>query len=190
MVDTWRLGVDGVLYYGTKKLNIGELVKRDTNGVSTLDGSALPLYVQLADNALAVGNTPVDELVTTGNILEVLPVTEDPILSSSGLVVEGGSLTINIVNYDPNNIYFINSDLNASIGNIANDGTFVYTAPLTDSVNDVLDTLRVYTSSVGKVRSFVIEHPITIQQLSLVTDQVLSNTDFNINQSYNDGFLI
>jgi len=188
MADTWRLSRDGYLVYNNRKLSFGEVLIA-SNGMATLiDGTPVGLLVQQAVNTLKVGGVPANELVTVDNILDLLPIAPSPVLDIPTGINENEEISVNITNHVPGTVYEITVD-KGTISNINNtNGTFKYRAPdISDGV-DTTDTITIYGSVVGKVRSNLVTYNLNIVYVPIIGDTALSNADFNTNKYFSTNF--
>ena len=188
MADVWRLSSDGYLIYNNKRLSFTEVLKQGNGLITTINNEPVGLLVERALDALKVGGVPADEMVTVDNISVLLPVTADPILSFPANINEGDTVTMTIDNYDPEDIYFFTVE-KGSLGTLDKvNGTIEYTGyDITDGLNGV-DTISVYATSVGKVRSHEVSYELNILYVEIVADQALINSDFTTNGSYSENF--
>jgi hypothetical protein len=187
MQDTWRLGSDGSLIYKSYNIHLKDIMKRSANGMVTSGGIPVPLVVGEAENALKLGGVPAAEIVTVDNISVLLPVTPAPAVTAPTTVNENSVITLTIANYDNTAVYEISSN-HGTLSPVSSTGTFTYTAPDITDGNDMVDTISMYSSVVGKIKSVKQEITFPILFVLITGDGVISNSDFSLNDSYSDGY--
>jgi len=115
-----------------------------------------------------------------------LPITATPTISISTSVNESASANGTITNYDSDATYTITAN-NGSIVYI--DGnTFTYTAPDITDGDDDTDTISIYATKAGELRSEIADTAITVVYVPNVADDTIQVVDFTSEASFNDGF--
>jgi len=107
-----------------------------------------------------------------------------PIISIATSVNEQSSIDGSITNYDSEVSYFM-SVTNGTVKD-NKDGTFQYISPDVDE--DETDTLTIYGTKAGMLRSENSLVAITVHDVPVESDDAISNANFSDNESYNNGF--
>lgn len=188
--------IDPTTRNDTSPLQIGDLYFNTADGVmKTYEGTVwLVTYASLSGTLVAANNlSDVSSVEASRTNLDVYSKTEidslktpTPTVSISTSVNESADATGIITNYDSDTTYIFTAT-NGSI-NYKGGNTFVYTAPdVTDGDNDI-DTLSVYVTKAGELRSDISTTTITVVYVSLVADETIQVVDFTGEASVNDGF--
>ena len=109
--------------------------------------------------------------------------TEKPVISISASVNESSDAVGTITNYDSAAAYTFSDNVTYSSGN-----TFTYNAGDITDGNDDIDTITVYATKAGELRSELASSPITIVYVPIVADDAYQVVDFTGQASFNDGF--
>lgn len=107
--------------------------------------------------------------------------TEKPVISISASVNENSNAVGTITNYDSTAVYTFSDNVTYSSGN-----TFTYNAGDITDGND--DTITVYATKAGELRSELVSSPITIVDVPIEQDTAYQVVDFTGQASFNDGF--
>jgi len=187
MVDTWKLTNFGELMYKSYRISLSDLVESSSGSVRKITGENIPVVIDTANNALHVGGTPANQMVNVKNISVLLPVTQSPAVAFPTSVTESSKTTLTISNFDPTAVYSITVD-NGKVSPITGSGKFEYTAPLITNNKNLTVKFMLYASKVGKVKSPIATHNLTVIYVDVVAAAALVNADFRTNVAINTGY--
>jgi len=173
--DEWSFDQDGYLYNRNSRIKFIEIVKNNTNGITLMDNTPVPIHVGTANDAIKLNGVSGSQYITTQNIGQYIPRATQPTVTMATTVNENKTITGTINNYDANASYNISVD-KGKVSTVSSIGTFTYTAPSISNKTNTTAKVTISASTVGYVKSNNTVIDVTIVYVAIQFDQATSNT--------------